>query len=339
MSKNYALDSAGYAVAASATEKVVSQPFGFKDPWYVSAKVVLKDVSETTGVSFKLKDSYDDGGSYYDVGDQSALTLTKKTFVGGTGEVTVVTFPDFATAAQADYVGFETTGAVKYAFWIDKDANGTVPTGAVYVAATNKVRIPSVTGNTATALAALAVTAIGTIANVTIVDNLDGTVTFTQQVGGACVDAAPHNTGDTGAGTIAVSVTTAGSNGTALVLATDRITISTHGFLTGDPVIFKVGTAVPTGLTSGTTYYVIKVDANTLKLATTNALALAGTAIDITGYGNGTHALYAAHYEIRMYREDATDAAQLPVWEDVVLTCTTGAGDSVSISGVWLADK
>lgn len=339
MSKNYALDSAGYAVAAAVIEQVVSQPFGFKDPWYVSVKVVLKDVSETTGVSFKLKDSYDDGTSYYDVGSESALTLTKKTFIGGTGEVTVVTFPTFAASTQADYLGFETTGGVKYAFWLDKDAAGTVPTGAVYVAATNKVLVPIVTGNSAAAVALAAVTAIGTIANVTITNNLDGTVTFTQLVGGTCVDAAPKTANDGGAGSISVSVTTAGGNGTAIVLVTDRITITTHGFLTGDPVIYKVGVAVPTGLVSGTTYFVIKVDANTLKLATTLALALAGTAIDITDYGNGTHALYAAHYEVRMYKEDTTDAAQLPVWEDVVLTCTTGASDSVSISGVWLADK
>ena len=39
---------------------------------------------------------------------------------------------------------------------------------------------------------------------------------------------------------------------------------------------------VPTGLTEGTTYYVIVADANNIKLATSAANAIAGTAINIT---------------------------------------------------------
>lgn len=63
----------------------------------------------------------------------------------------------------------------------------------------------------------------------------------------------------------------------------DTITITTHGFFTGLKVALA-GTNLPTGL-SATNYWVIVVDANTIKLATSLALALAGTAVDITAQG------------------------------------------------------
>ena len=63
----------------------------------------------------------------------------------------------------------------------------------------------------------------------------------------------------------------------------ETITIGSHGYLTGDAVQYsnESGTNL-SGLTSGTTYYVIKVDGNTIKLATSSSNASAGTAINIT---------------------------------------------------------
>lgn len=57
--------------------------------------------------------------------------------------------------------------------------------------------------------------------------------------------------------------------------------------VTGDQVQFKVGPGgtLPAPLVAGTTYYVIKLTASTIKLATSLANALAGTAIDITTAG------------------------------------------------------
>lgn len=49
--------------------------------------------------------------------------------------------------------------------------------------------------------------------------------------------------------------------------------------------------SVPQGLTSGTGYFAIVVDANTVQLATSNANALAGTAIDLLTNGGGNHVL------------------------------------------------
>lgn len=68
---------------------------------------------------------------------------------------------------------------------------------------------------------------------------------------------------------------------------TDVITETAHGFVTGQKVTYDDGgsTAI-TGLVDNTDYYVIKLTANTFKVATSLANAFAGTAINLTGTGN-----------------------------------------------------
>lgn len=68
--------------------------------------------------------------------------------------------------------------------------------------------------------------------------------------------------------------------------STDLITAAAHGLNTGDEVLLSAITG-GTGLTAGTEYYVIRISASTLKLATTAALASAGTPIDITSNATG----------------------------------------------------
>lgn len=58
---------------------------------------------------------------------------------------------------------------------------------------------------------------------------------------------------------------------------------------TGTPVRVSSATTLPAGLSANTTYYVIFQSSTTFKLATSFANALAGTAIDITDTGTGTH--------------------------------------------------
>jgi len=75
---------------------------------------------------------------------------------------------------------------------------------------------------------------------------------------------------------------------------TDVFSSTAHGFTQGLGVrLTNSGGALPTAtggnLAVDTTYYVIAVDANSYKLARTAALAAAGTAIDVTGAGTGTH--------------------------------------------------
>lgn len=66
-----------------------------------------------------------------------------------------------------------------------------------------------------------------------------------------------------------------------------------HGFETGDgPVRFtNAGGALPTGLAAATDYWIIKVSADTYKVATTLANALALTAVTLSTNGSGTQTL------------------------------------------------
>lgn len=77
--------------------------------------------------------------------------------------------------------------------------------------------------------------------------------------------------------------------------ATDTCTLvapATHGQVTGDgPVQVTTTTTLPAGLTAATNYWLIVVDASNVKLATSRANALAGTAVDITTAGTGTHTM------------------------------------------------
>ena len=81
----------------------------------------------------------------------------------------------------------------------------------------------------------------------------------------------------------------------AVSTANDTITLSSHAFNTGDAVTYsdKGGTVIA-GLTDAATFFIIKVDANTVKLATTAANAVAGTAIDITAGSSENHGLTGA---------------------------------------------
>lgn len=75
---------------------------------------------------------------------------------------------------------------------------------------------------------------------------------------------------------------------------TDVLTTSSaHGKATGDgPICVRnVGGALPTGLSALTDYWLIVTGASTVKLATSSANALLGTAINLTTNGTGTNYL------------------------------------------------
>jgi len=73
----------------------------------------------------------------------------------------------------------------------------------------------------------------------------------------------------------------------AVDTSAETITITAHGKATGTPVYYSNGGGTTlAGLTNNTAYYCIKIDDNTIKLATNLANAEAGTAINLTGTGN-----------------------------------------------------
>jgi len=74
----------------------------------------------------------------------------------------------------------------------------------------------------------------------------------------------------------------------AVTTGADSFTINNHSFNVGERVYITSTATLPGGLSALIQYFIIDTDANTIKLATTKANAIAGTAIDITSTGSGT---------------------------------------------------
>jgi hypothetical protein len=144
-------------------------------------------------------------------GRSAIVWLNKDGADDGLEEITTVTFPATAGATQGDYLHILNQAGRKTAIWLDIDGNGTAPSGALYLAADSKIKVAIVAGDLAPAVATKAVAAMGSIPGLTILDNLDGTVTFTQTTVGTTTDAAPKSENDAGAGSIAVSITRQGA--------------------------------------------------------------------------------------------------------------------------------
>lgn len=85
---------------------------------------------------------------------------------------------------------------------------------------------------------------------------------------------------------------------TVTIASPGVVTLTSHGLATGDSVYLTTTGALPTGLSANTRYWVIYVDANTFRLATSLANALLGTAINTSGSQSGTHTCKGASYGI-----------------------------------------
>lgn len=108
-------------------------------------------------------------------------------------------------------------------------------------------------------------------------------------------------------------------------------TIAAHGFTTGLKIQVSNPGTLPTGLVAVTDYYLIVVDANTIKFASSQANALAGTAIDITNAGAGTNtitvnATIAGTIKLQKNNEPYD---QPPIWFDIA-----SASQVISAAGV-----
>ena len=99
----------------------------------------------------------------------------------------------------------------------------------------------------------------------------------------------------TGTGSNAQNITAAtpltGGVNSEIDVTANTLTIPSHGYIAGPCGQLTTTGTLPATLATGTDYYVIVVDANKIKLATTLAYALAGTAVNITdeGIGVGTY--------------------------------------------------
>lgn len=77
---------------------------------------------------------------------------------------------------------------------------------------------------------------------------------------------------------------------TDLNTTNDQIVVG-RNIPTTTPLKFTSTGTLPTGLVAGTKYYAINISATVIKVATTIANAQAGTAIDFTDQGSGTHTI------------------------------------------------
>jgi len=96
---------------------------------------------------------------------------------------------------------------------------------------------------------------------------------------------------------------------TAVAISTDRITV-TNNIVTCTEIQFSSTGEVPAPLETGVIYYAINVDATHIKVASTPVLAAAGTAIDLTDVGSGTHTLDIGSGSSTVERQEVIDRAE-----------------------------
>jgi hypothetical protein len=77
-----------------------------------------------------------------------------------------------------------------------------------------------------------------------------------------------------------------GAVNSAVSSGSANIALPSHGFTLGLPVVYDHDGATIGGLTDGTTYFIIPVDANNIKLSATSTGAIAGLAVTITSVSN-----------------------------------------------------
>lgn len=168
---------------------------------------------------------------------------------------------------------------------------------------------------------------------------LDGAMSFTQVEVGAVTAPVLKNADDSGAGTILGITTTAGTGG--VNVGTNVVLSTAHGMSTGLKVRLTTSDAdLPAGLATATDYYVIAPDADHLKFATSLANAQAGTAINITDIGTGTHTVTAEALSASTKLQKSNDGTN---WTDVHDDEVLGGNNSQTISGdgtvVWMLNE
>lgn len=115
-------------------------------------------------------------------------------------------------------------------------------------------------------------------------------VTLIDVVGFYRVTAVTTTTEQATTNTLGYGDTFTADAGTDVITWTSTTNIPSN-ILTGTRVRLTTTTTLPAGLATGTDYYVIAIDGSTCKLATSYANAVAGTAINITDAGTGTHTM------------------------------------------------
>ncbi len=131
------------------------------------------------------------------------------------------------------------------------------------------------------------------------------------------------------AGANAANKTFVGAN---VNITSNLVTITAHGFATGEKVTLTTSNTLPAGLALLTDYYLVAPDADTIGFATSQANALAGTKIDITDIGLGTQTVVvttalAGSIKLQKTNDPATVAS--PTWFDITSSSQSFAAAAV----------
>lgn len=201
--------------------------------------ITTRTINNTTGKYLEFMDEPSEDHDEY---------LDFKPYATVTPEIVTVTSVAFGSTAQADYINFSGSNG-SFAAWLDKDAAGTVPTGAAYLAATYKIKISILTGDTAADCARklklfLEADKDFAASKITLTRSND-VVTMTHPRVYYTVGTARHNANDSGNGSYTFSVTqsaaTSGGasvSGTAVTgltnLAGETVTVVADGKHVGD---------------------------------------------------------------------------------------------------------
>ena len=213
--------------------------------------------------------------------------------------------------------------------WDILDAAGRVPPGAVmfYAAATPPTGWYTCDGSlkNRTTDAAL-FTAIGTIFGAG-----DGSTTFNLP------DMRSRTPKGAGQGTFVAS---APSSSVDITNPNNWITVPTNESLqTGTAIVLTTSGSAPAPLIAGNAYYVIRVSPTSVKFATSLANAVAGTAIDLTTQGSGTHSLTVTYTTRNLGDRGGEEAhantvAEMPAHTHTPTNVWRGTGGGNNPSGV-----
>lgn len=102
----------------------------------------------------------------------------------------------------------------------------------------------------------------------------------------------------------------------AVNTGTDIITV-TRNFATGEKVRFSTTTTLPVPLVAATDYYVIRYSATQIRISTTLAYAYAGTYIDLTTQGVGTHTIALYTKTVAVYQQETKPQVSLGVSDGI----------------------
>lgn len=276
---------------------------------------------------------------------------TVKTIASGIAQTETVTCPDGSGVDPSEFLvinGIKTDGtSISYA--ASASISGSAqPTASQWLAIPVLQRASfSLTGSeTDDEVAAAFVAAFngitGFTANVTLTDNSDGTFTIINVTFGVGTPAADYFTAGQPSTAFTIVVNNAGT-ASAVNVANDLFTSVGHTFITGTKVaLTKSGSFAPAPLTV-TNYWVIKISADTFKLATSLANSLAGTAINITTQGSSGNtttltpeAISGASVKLQQSNSNPYNNAGQDVdmiWSDMVTAVT------ISADGTFILEK